>query len=356
MRAIDGPLIPSAQSRRGPFAHAAAGGSGDPGGAEKVRDVVSDFRAGRLWGLARAISIVERRDEQSIELLQTLCAEVRLAPVAGLTGPPGAGKSTIADSLVHALRERDESVAILAVDPNSPFSGGALLGDRVRMRQHLHDPKVFMRSMGARGHLGGVARATTDAIRLLSAFGFDRILLETVGVGQSETEIASVADTTILVLTPGQGDSVQMLKAGVMEIADIFVVNKSDHAGARTTARQVRHSLNIGPRSSWRPPIVMTIATTASGIGGLMDALDRHHAHAAASGDLARRRSQRLQLEVADLVAAWAVSRTRGLLNEDGELAARLTTTGSPYSTADEIINRMQKRVRKPVSEDSGRR
>ncbi|MGH7765509.1 MAG: methylmalonyl Co-A mutase-associated GTPase MeaB, partial [Candidatus Dormibacteraceae bacterium] len=190
-------------------------------------DLIQRFRSGDIRALARAISLVERRDGSVPALEQELRDQGPTAGVVGFTGAPGSGKSTLVDGLVQLLRKQGLSVAVLATDPNSPFTGGAILGDRIRMQRHALDPKVFIRSMGARGHLGGLSLATREAIRLLGAFGFDQVVLETVGVGQSELEVAAVADTTVVVLTPNQGDGVQMIKAGILEIADVFVVNKA---------------------------------------------------------------------------------------------------------------------------------
>ena len=199
------------------------------------RDLAAEFRAGNVRGLARAISLVEQRDPGVRHLLEALRDRVRRPKVIGVTGAPGTGKSTLVDALISLFRKRDQSVAVVAVDPNSPYSGGALLGDRIRMQRHALDGGVFIRSMGARGHLGGLSLASREAIRLLGAFGFDEVILETVGVGQSELEVAAVVDTTVVVLTPNLGDSVQMIKAGIMEIADVFAVNKADLAGSQRT-------------------------------------------------------------------------------------------------------------------------
>src|ERR1700682_4826384 len=199
--------------------------------AENDAGLAKRFRAGDIRALARAISLVERRDPSVRALEEPPGGKGGAAPVAGFTGAPGTGKSTLVDALVALLRKQGKSVAVIATDPNSPFTGGAILGDRIRMQRHALDPKVFIRSMGARGHLGGLSLATREAIRLLEAFGFEQVILETVGVGQSELEVAAVADTTVVVLTPNLGDGVQMIKAGILEIADIFVVNKSDLEG-----------------------------------------------------------------------------------------------------------------------------
>ncbi|TME69038.1 MAG: methylmalonyl Co-A mutase-associated GTPase MeaB, partial [Chloroflexi bacterium] len=231
-----------------------------------TEDLPARFRSGDVRALARAISLVERRDPAVRELEEAvLSGRAPSAGVAGFTGAPGTGKSTLVDAVVALLRRRDRSVAVLATDPNSPFSGGAILGDRIRMQRHALDTKVFIRSMGARGHLGGLSLATREAIRLLGAFGFDEVILETVGVGQSELEVAAVADTTVVVLTPNLGDSVQMIKAGILEIADVFAVNKADVEGYRRVVAELRTMLNMAPKGAWRPPIVPTVATKEEG-------------------------------------------------------------------------------------------
>jgi len=219
------------------------------------------------------------------------------ARVIGITGAPGAGKSTTVNALVVALRERAERVAVLAVDPSSPFSGGALLGDRVRMQGHATDPGVFIRSMASRGQLGGLAAATPMAIRALDAAGFDVILVETVGVGQAELEIASAADSTIVVVVPGMGDSIQAAKAGILEIADVLVVNKADRPDTAATVTDLRNMTALSP-AAWRPPVVPTVATTSGGIAELVAELDRHWSWLSASGDLERRRRARARDEV----------------------------------------------------------
>jgi len=219
------------------------------------------------------------------------------ARVIGITGAPGAGKSTTVNALVVALRERAQRVAVLAVDPSSPFSGGALLGDRVRMQGHATDPGVFIRSMASRGQLGGLAAATPMAIRALDAAGFDVILVETVGVGQAELEIASAADSTIVIVVPGMGDSIQAAKAGVLEIADVLVVNKADRPDAEATVTDLRNMTALST-CAWRPPVVRTVATTAGGIAELVAELDRHWSWLATSGDLERRRRARARDEV----------------------------------------------------------
>ena len=296
--------------------------------------------------------MVERRDHGVRDLLEGLRDRLRRPPVVGFTGAPGTGKSTLVDGLAAWYRAHDQSVAVLAVDPNSPYSGGALLGDRIRMQRHALDERVFIRSMGARGHLGGLSVATREAIRLLGAFGFDNVVLETVGVGQSELEVAAVADTTVVVLTPGLGDSVQMIKAGIMEIANIYVVNKADLAGAQRTVQEIRSMLNMGPKLAWKPPIVPTVAQRREGVEELIGAIDRHRAFLESSGEGERIRAERLKDEAADLVAEWGRDQARRLLDEDPDLARTLLQERMPYAAAEEILTR---RGGKLVPDESGR-
>ena len=285
--------------------------------------------------------MVERRDPAVRELLEGLADGLRLPPVAGFTGAPGTGKSTIVDALARWYRGQDQSVAIIAVDPNSPYSGGALLGDRIRMQRHALDQSVFIRSMGARGHLGGLSVATREAVRLLGAFGFQNVLLETVGVGQSELEVAAVADTTVVVLTPGLGDSVQMIKAGIMEIADVYLVNKADLPGAQRTMQEIRGMLNMGPKLAWKPPIVAMSAQKGEGVEDLVAAIAKHREHLATTGEGEKRAEQRLKDEAADVVSEWARQRARELLESDADLAGKLNRNRVPYAAADEILKKL---------------
>ena len=309
------------------------------------RDLAAEFAAGNVRALARAITLVERRDPSVRHLLESLGERVHRPYVMGFTGAPGTGKSTLVDGLVSLLRGRDRAVAVIAVDPNSPYSGGAILGDRIRMQRHALDRGVFIRSMGARGHMGGLSVATREAVRLLGAFGFDYVLLETVGVGQSELEVAAIADTTLVVLTPGLGDGVQMIKAGIMEIADVFVVNKADLPGAQKTIQEVRSMLNMGPRLAWRPPIVATSAAQGEGIEDLMAAMEEHRRQQEQSGEGRVRTEGRLKDEAADLVGEWARAEARRLLEDDPELAGRLLRDRIPYAAAEEILTRQGRQL-----------
>jgi len=293
--------------------------------------------------VARLISLVEDASPELREVARLLAPRAGRARVLGLTGAPGVGKSTTTAALVTAYREKDARVGVLAVDPSSPFSGGALLGDRVRMQEHATDPGVFIRSMATRGHLGGLSAAVPQALRVLDAAGCDVVLVETVGVGQSEVEVAALADTTIVLLAPGMGDGIQAAKAGLLEVADVFVVNKADRDGADSTAREIRHMVSLGahPPGSWRPPVVKTVASRGEGLVDLLAEVDRHAAWAAASGRGDERRRHRAAREVEAIALATLRSRM-GALRGGGELAilaARVARGETdPYTAADGLL------------------
>lgn len=288
-------------------------------------DLVASARAGSPRALARLISAIEAAHPGLPEVFAALPPGPGAAHVVGITGAPGAGKSTTTSALIGAWRARGLRVAVLAVDPSSPFTGGALLGDRIRMDAHAADPGVFIRSMAARGHLGGLAAATPQAIRLLAALAYDVILIETVGVGQSEIEIAGAADTTVVLMVPGMGDGIQASKAGILEIADIFAVNKSDLPGAHRTVREIRQALNLTARADdagARPAIVAISALDGTGIADLVEAIDAHRERAAGTGELAARRARRARAEIEALV-----------LRALGErLAPQITTSAAEVS------------------------
>ena len=305
-------------------------------------DLASALLSGDVRALARAISLAEDRDPDAANLVARLQQHTGKAHLVGVTGPPGSGKSSLVDALVALLRERQKTVGVIAVDPTSPFTGGAVLGDRVRMQRHTLDKGVFIRSMGARGHLGGLAAATREAIHLLDAFGRDVIVVETVGVGQSEMEIAGICDTTILVLVPESGDAVQSIKAGIMEVADIFVINKADLGGADKTRRLIQDALRLAPPSDWIPPVVLTSVSGSQGLSELLDAIEKHREYLDASGKLLDRRRQRVRHEVLDIVAERAREQARSALDGDGAVARRLreSQNGSldPYALATELL------------------
>jgi LAO/AO transport system kinase len=309
---------------------------------DEVRDVVAAVRLGNPRALGRMISWIENGSPALPMIMKELAPDTGHAHIVGLTGAPGVGKSTTVTGLVSALRERGERVGVLAVDPSSPFSGGALLGDRVRMQEHALDRDVYIRSMATRGHLGGLAVATPQALRAFDAAGFDTVIVETVGVGQSELEVAEMADTIIVLLAPGMGDGIQAAKAGILEIADIFVVNKSDRDGAQALVRELRTMIALADRApqDWKPPIVMTVAYQNRGIGDLLEAIDRFRASQTETGRAALRRIARARREVESI--ALAKVRAEFRLNGEAGLEdlARAVSRGEldPYAAADRVV------------------
>jgi LAO/AO transport system kinase len=307
-------------------------------------DLVARLLEGDKRALARLISLVERDDKSVPELLSELRPHTGHAYVMGITGPPGSGKSTLTDAMIEALRKQGKSVGVLAVDPNSPFTGGAVLGDRVRMQRHALDEGVYVRSMGARGHLGGLAGASRNASKVMDAYGCDFIVLETVGVGQSELEVSSLSDTTVVVLNPSQGDEIQAIKAGILEIADVFVINKADLVGADRAVRQLRDTYRDDMKEGdWLPPIVKTVASKGQGIDELLQAIEDHRAYVKASGLLEEKRRRQLRDEVLDLVSEKARRRAARQLDNGTELGARLASAPlrelDPYEIAGDIMS-----------------
>ncbi|MBM9503718.1 methylmalonyl Co-A mutase-associated GTPase MeaB [Actinacidiphila acididurans] len=312
--------------------------------AVDVSALVEQAREGRPRAVARLISLVEGASPQLREVMAALAPLTGGAYVVGLTGSPGVGKSTTTSALVTAYRKAGRRVGVLAVDPSSPFSGGALLGDRVRMSEHASDPGVYIRSMATRGHLGGLAWAAPQAIRVLDAAGCEVILVETVGVGQSEVEIAAQADTSVVLLAPGMGDGIQAAKAGILEIGDVYVVNKADRDGADATARELNHMLALGESrtpGAWRPPIVKTVAARAEGVDEVVEALDKHRAWMDEHGVLVERRRRRAAHEIEN-IALTALRSRIGDLHGDRRLdaLAQRVTEGAvdPYTAADELV------------------
>ncbi|MGX1755950.1 methylmalonyl Co-A mutase-associated GTPase MeaB [Streptomyces lydicus] len=310
-----------------------------------VPQLVEQARQGRPRAVARLISLVEGASPELREVMAALAPLTGNAYVVGLTGSPGVGKSTTTSALVTAYRKTGKRVGVLAVDPSSPFSGGALLGDRVRMSEHASDPGVYIRSMATRGHLGGLAWAAPQAIRVLDAAGCDVVLVETVGVGQSEVEIASQADTSVVLLAPGMGDGIQAAKAGILEIGDVYVVNKADRDGADATARELNHMLGLGESRAagdWRPPIVKTVAARGEGVDEVVEALEKHRAWMEERGVLGERRRARAAHEV-ETIAVTALRERIGDLRGDrrlGALAERIVSGETdPYRAADELVD-----------------
>ncbi len=306
--------------------------------------LVEQAAAGSPRAVGRLISLVEDASPLLREVMAALAPRAGSAVVVGLTGSPGVGKSTTTSALVSALRRRGARVGVLAVDPSSPFSGGALLGDRVRMQEHALDPGVYIRSMASRGHLGGLSWATPQALRVLDAAGCDVVLVETVGVGQSEVEVAALADTTVVLLAPGAGDGVQAAKAGILEVGDVFVVNKADREGADATVRDLRQMISLGPArgpGDWRPPVVRTVASRGDGVDELVAALDEHRAWLERSGGLRRRRVARAAAEIEAIALATLRGRIGSL--REGDALARLAAgvvdgADDPYSCADRLV------------------
>jgi LAO/AO transport system kinase len=311
-----------------------------------VADLVERARNGDPRAVARLISQVEDAAPSLREISAGLAPYTGNAQVVGLTGPPGVGKSTSTSALVTALRKDGQRVGVLAVDPSSAFTGGALLGDRVRMQDHATDPEVYIRSMATRGHLGGLAWATPQALRVLDAAGCDVILIETVGVGQSEIEIAGLADSTLVLVAPGMGDGIQAAKAGILEIGDLYVVNKADRDGANQVRRELRTMLSMAERSddAWRPPIVLTVATKDEGIDEVVAKLAEHRTWLSDSGELERRRIRRARDEI-ETIAVTALRSRFADLHGDARLDSLAENVvrgeSDPYSAADELVASM---------------
>jgi LAO/AO transport system kinase len=304
-------------------------------------DLAAQARAGDRGALAKVLSLVEQGGEAARAAVAALHPHSGRAWSIGITGAPGAGKSTLTDRLIAHVRATGDEVGVLAVDPTSPFSGGAILGDRVRMQDHATDHGVFIRSMATRGHLGGLALATPQAMRVLDAVGKPWVIVETVGVGQVEVEIAGQADTTVVVVNPGWGDAVQAAKAGLMEIADVFVVNKADRPGTADTVRDLEGMLELAGDATWRPPVVCTVATAGEGIAGLWDAIGAHREHLLAGGRLTARRRARVAAEVRAIVAERLARRAEDLCAGpafDALVADVDARRRDPYDAADAAL------------------
>jgi LAO/AO transport system kinase len=293
-------------------------------------ELLRQFEAGEPRALARAISRAEAG--HGAELVRHLFAKTGRAMTIGLTGPPGVGKSTLSSALVRKARSLGRTVGVVSVDPSSPFSHGALLGDRIRLTEHFTDTGVFIRSMASRGHLGGLAGATADAVLLMDAFGLDVVIIETVGVGQSEIEIAELAQTTIVALQPGSGDSIQVLKAGIMEVADVFVVNKKDHPMANQLKREIRSMMEMLDFSGWVPELVMTQATSGEGVDELWSAIEKHVAYLTKSGEMAEKRREAFTHQVRQLALGHLQRKL------ERELQSEVAAGVDPYAAAERVL------------------
>jgi LAO/AO transport system kinase len=305
-----------------------------------VSTLVEKARAGDARSVARLISLVENGDPALPEVAAALAPYAGRAQVVGLTGSPGVGKSTTTNELVRALRASGKRVGVLAVDPSSPFTGGAILGDRIRMQDHTTDPGVYIRSMSSRGQLGGLAAATPQAVRVLEGAGCEVILVETVGVGQAEVEIASLADTTLVLLAPGMGDAIQAVKAGVLEVADVFVINKADRPGTEETRRDLERMLDLTAPEGWRPPVLATTAATGDGVPELWGAVQQHRGHLADGGRLEERRAARVGDELVRILAALLLERAQASGGPELEALAAAVVARSidPWSAAEQLL------------------
>ena len=310
-----------------------------------LEELAAGVRGGDRRALARAISLVEDGDALSYDLVRELYPETGSAFVVGVTGPPGVGKSSLISALVRHVREAGRTVGVISVDPSSPFTHGALLGDRIRLADHFLDPEVFIRSMGTRGHLGGLSEAALQAALLLDAAGKDLVLLETVGAGQSEVEVIGIADTVLLVLMPGSGDSVQALKAGIMEIPDVIAINKMDHPAAKTMLNEVRSILALDRDRDWRPPIILTEAVRGENVPELWGKVEEHRAHLESAGLLEERRRKNLAGEVFAVATSRAKEHLQATVTEKPELAQLLDRVQSreldPLSAVREILEQV---------------
>jgi LAO/AO transport system kinase len=290
-----------------------------------IEELIAGVQGGDHRALARAITLIEDGDSLSFGVVAGLYPRTGHAHAVGVTGPPGVGKSTLISALVQQARSEEQQVGVISVDPSSPFTQGALLGDRIRLTDHFLDPAVFIRSMGTRGHQGGLSETTLQALLVLDAAGKDVVFLETVGTGQSEVGILSIADTVVLVLMPGSGDSIQALKAGIMEIPDVIAINKSDHPLAKTMLNEVRQVLALGPKEGRRPAVVLTEAARGEGVAELWDEIRSHHALLAADGELERRRSANLAREVFELAGVRARRHLEDAVKDSPQLQELLT-------------------------------
>ncbi|RDE17693.1 MAG: methylmalonyl Co-A mutase-associated GTPase MeaB [Candidatus Thorarchaeota archaeon] len=323
--------------------------------------MVEGVLSGNRRDLARLISLIEDEEPSVPEALGQLYRHTGRGHIVGITGPPGSGKSTLVTRMTTEYRTRNKTVGIVCVDPSSPFTGGALLGDRIRMQEHALDREVFVRSMGTRGHLGGLARATSDAVRAIDAFGKDIIIVETVGAGQSEVEVIDIAHTILVIDVPGAGDDIQAIKAGIMEIADIFVVNKSDMPGAERKVTEINAMLDTDPRErAWRPPVLMTNARDGEGIAGLVDTIDAHRKYLVDSGLLAEKGLQRSREELKTIMehklTTELMEKLKGLPEYERAIKKIADRSDDPYSVAERLITKFLADYGRRVAESERKR
>jgi LAO/AO transport system kinase len=312
---------------------------------DNFQTLIQQLRAGDPRALARAISAVENRAPGSSELLKALFPHSGRARILGLTGPPGAGKSTLVDQLARHYRKHRRTVGIIAVDPTSPYTGGAILGDRIRMQEHFSDPGIYIRSMATRGSLGGLAQSTADVATVLDASGRDLIMIETVGVGQDEVDVVRLADITVVILVPGMGDDVQSIKAGIMEIADIFVINKSDHEGAERVEREIRALQSLAVRSdNWTPPIVKTVGTDGTGISELAEAIELYEKYLKSEDLVLKHKIQNWQDRLVEMLRHAMLEKAREQMG-DGNLSRYAAEIAEhkrdPYTLVEEITEKL---------------
>jgi LAO/AO transport system kinase len=312
-----------------------------PSAPRRTHDL--DDLVGRLAGrqpraVARSISLLEDGGDSQRELVRRVYGRTGHARVVGITGPPGAGKSTLVDRMARHLRKRGETVGILAVDPTSPFTGGALLGDRVRMQSLYTDPGVFIRSMATRGAMGGLSRAARDGVDVLDAAGFDWVLLETVGVGQDEVDVVRTVDSVVVVTVPGLGDDIQAIKAGILEIADVFVINKADREGVERTVKDLEMMLSLGEHGEWLPPVLKTVAARDEGVDRMIEEIERHRRYLETSGELERRRLAHLRLRVETILKERVVAAADRVLGLEREVERGFTERVDPYEVADRLF------------------